>query len=100
MKKIILIGTALFLGGRLVAMSDNGAVSVVPKQGAAYMLHQAAESGDLPEVVGQILGGADIERRDGLGRTPADIALVNGKYKIFYYLLDVKAFLNANSIIS
>lgn len=94
MKKIVLIGTVLFFSIRIAALNDKGAVSVVPENGASYMVHLAAESGDLATVVGNVFGGA-IGRCDGLGRTPAAIALANGRFKVFYYLLDVEAFLKA-----
>ncbi|MDM0023621.1 ankyrin repeat domain-containing protein [Variovorax saccharolyticus] len=65
-----------------LALAAAGLAAPVPAQVAptaaelqAYQgLHRAAARGDLPQLMALIAGGADLESRDRLGRTPLHVA--------------------------
>ncbi|MGO4391651.1 ankyrin repeat domain-containing protein [Variovorax sp. M-6] len=71
--KAVLVALALVatgLAGPVAAQVAPTADEVRAYQG----LHRAAWRGDLPQLQALIAGGADLEARDGLGRTPLQVA--------------------------
>ena len=71
--KAVLVALALVatgLAGPVAAQVAPTAAEVQAYQG----LHRAAWRGDLPQLKALIAGGADLEARDGLGRTPLHVA--------------------------
>lgn len=71
--KAVLVALALLGAGLAAPVAAQVAPSAADLQ--AYQgLHRAAWRGDLPQLKALIAGGADLEARDGLGRTPLHVA--------------------------
>lgn len=66
---------ALALAGAALAAPVAAQVAPTAAEAQTYQgLHRAAWRGDLPQLKALIAGGADLEARDGLGRTPLHVA--------------------------
>jgi ankyrin repeat protein len=65
-----------------------------PPSSSARALIEAAERGDLPAVRAQIAGGADVDARDGAGRTALFLAAQRGHLEITRALLTAGADVN------
>jgi ankyrin repeat protein len=71
--KAVAVALALLAGG--LAAPAAAQVAPAAAEAQAYQgLHRAAWRGDLPQLKALIAGGADLEARDAMGRTPLHVA--------------------------
>jgi ankyrin repeat protein len=71
--KAVAVALALLAGG--LAAPAAAQVAPAAAEAQAYQgLHRAAWRGDLPRLKALIAGGADLEQRDAMGRTPLHVA--------------------------
>ena len=71
--KAVAVALALLAGG--LAAPAAAQVAPAAAEAQAYQgLHRAAWRGDLPQLKALIAGGADLDARDAMGRTPLHVA--------------------------
>jgi ankyrin repeat protein len=87
--------TAVFLGGVLVTGVTQAQIAPTPGEVAAYAgLHAAAAKGDATEIRRLAGAGADLNARDGHGRTPLMVAAHRRQIAVAKALIEAKADLN------
>jgi ankyrin repeat protein len=87
--------TAVFLGGVLLAGVTQAQIAPTPGEVAAYAgLHAAAAKGDATEIRRLAGAGADLNARDGHGRTPLMVAAHRRQIAVAKALIEAKADLN------
>ncbi|RMC37299.1 ankyrin repeat domain-containing protein [Paracoccus alkanivorans] len=91
MLRMLLVCLSLAAAGAAQAQ-----IAPAPPEITAYQdLHRAAHSGDLEEIHRLAMSGADLDGRDGNGRTPAHVAAFASNNEALRALADAGADMNA-----
>lgn len=91
MLRMLLVCLSLVAAGAAQAQ-----IAPAPPEITAYQgLHRAAHSGDLEEIHRLVMSGADLDGRDGNGRTPAHVAAFASNNEALRALADAGADMNA-----
>lgn len=87
---------ATIVASLMIASMSHGQVAPSAAEVSSYQgLHRAAHDGDIEEIIRLVASGADIDRRDKHGRTPAHVAAFASQDEALRTLAKAGADMNA-----